>query len=65
MENLEQHDQTEALFSAFQNFHRMTAEQREEIRKAWVRKDRTVLVQKYGLDSDNSNMDSNSRVSPR
>lgn len=62
---LKQHDQSEAFYAAFPWFNSLPVEDRERIRQAWFRKDRITLVQEFGLDSDRSNDDSNSRVSPQ
>lgn len=53
------------VVKAFPNWNEFTESERIEIRQAWAKKDRNILVNKYGLDSDEELNNSNSRTSPR
>lgn len=65
MDFLTAHDQNPAFMAHFPNWNSMSEQDQEEARRAWIRKDRVALVQHFGFDSDNSNGDSNSRLSPQ
>jgi hypothetical protein len=62
---LDKHSLEQSLRSAFPDFDNFEPDAREELRKAWTRKDWRTLTQEFGLAIDSDHTDSNSRVCDR
>ena len=62
---LDKHNPLNAIRSLIPGYDDMSPADQLEAANAYTHKNRLKLVQEYNVDSDQSNSDSNSRVSPR